>query len=336
MERGAYPAIPGEGRHGAGVAEGLEAREGNPKVSAQEETTGLVFAGLCALNGAFVPGLAKLTTNRGDPLFVAAATATFAGLFAATVLAVRGELGWLVRPGKSGLLALIGALGTALAFLFFFAGTHRSSAIEAVLCLQCEPAYSLVLSWLALGHRPTPRRFVATAMLLCGIALAVGLQGFRASTGVWFLLATPLCWQLSHLIVLRGLPGTPPLVLTGARYIWGGALLALFWLAQDGIAQLPPARELAQIVPTLALQGVVLSYLGTVLWYQSIARLDLGRATAIVVPSIPLLSLAATWLLVGELASLRQWVGLAIVLAGVLAFIRVPEAKPRARATSRR
>jgi drug/metabolite transporter (DMT)-like permease len=305
-------------------------------VSAREERVGLVFAGLCALNGAFVPGLAKLTTNRGDPLFVAAATATFGGLFAVVVLALRGELGWLLRPDAWGRLAVIGALGTSLAFLLFFAGTHRTGAIEAALCLQSEPAYSLVLSWLALGHKPTPRRLVATGMLLFGIALAVGIQGFRASAGVWFLLATPLCWQLSHLIVLRGLPGTPPLVLTGARYIWGGALLALYWLAQQGIGRLPPAQELKQIVPTLALQGVVLSYLGTVLWYQSIARLDLGRATAIVVPSIPVLSLGATWFLVGEVASARQWAGLAVTLAGVVSFVMAPQAKPVAETTSRR
>jgi len=305
-------------------------------VSAREEKVGLFFAGLCALNGAFVPGLAKLTTNRSDPLFVAVATATFGGVFAAGVLALRGELGWLTRPGVRGRLAVIGTLGTAAAFLLFYAGTHRASAIEAALCLQSEPAYSLVLSWLALGHRPTPRRVVATALLLSGIALAVGIQGFRASAGVWFLLATPLCWQLSHLIVLRGLPGTPPLVLTGARYIWGGLVLVACFLAGRGIGGLPATHELPHILPILALQGVVFAYLGTVFWYQSIARLDLGRATAIVVPSIPVLSLGASWLLVGELASARQWAGLAMTLSGVVAFVMAPQAKPMGRATSRR
>ena len=193
-----------------------------------------------------------------------------------------------------------------------------------------------MLSWLALGHRPTPRRVLATGILLLGIALAVGVQGFRASAGVWLLLATPLCWQLSHLIVLRGLPGAPPLVLTGARYVWGGALLALCWLSQPGLERLPPAAELGRTLPTLALQGVVLSYLGTVFWYQSIARLDLGRATAIVVPSIPVLSLGASWLLVGEVASGRQWLGLALTLAGVVFFVMAPQAKPMASAISRR
>ena len=45
------------------------------------QRSGLLFAGLCALNGAFVPAVAKFTTDRADPLFVAAATTFFAGNF---------------------------------------------------------------------------------------------------------------------------------------------------------------------------------------------------------------------------------------------------------------
>jgi hypothetical protein len=56
------------------------------------QRSGLLFAGLCALSGAFVPALAKLTTDRADPLFVAAVTTLFAGLAAALVLGIRRKL----------------------------------------------------------------------------------------------------------------------------------------------------------------------------------------------------------------------------------------------------
>ncbi len=122
------------------------------------ERAGLLFATLCALNGAFVPGFAKLTTSLATPLFVATTTAVIAGLCAAVVLCVRGELRALIAPRARLRLAAIGMLGTAVAFLLMFAGTQRSSAIEAALCLQVEPAYSLLATWLVLGHRPTPAR----------------------------------------------------------------------------------------------------------------------------------------------------------------------------------
>jgi O-acetylserine/cysteine efflux transporter len=294
-------------------------------VDRKQEKLGLLFAALCALNSAFVPAIAKFTTGRADPFLVAAATGLFAGVGCAALLAVRGELAELWRPGRWPKLALLGALGTGLAFFLFFAGAERSSAIETALALQVEPAYSLLLSWLALGHRPTPRRVAALAVILAGIALALGVRTVDASSGIAFLMATPLCWQLSHLLVLRKLRDTSPMVLTGARYVYGGVLLALAYVLCGGA--LSPAAELATLLPVLALQGVVLSMVGTLLWYQTIARLDLGRATAIVVPSIPVLSLGASFLVLGEVATPRQWLGLLLTAGGVLAMVTGPAAR---------
>jgi drug/metabolite transporter (DMT)-like permease len=292
----------------------------------RDERLGLLFAALCAMSGAFVPALAKLTTGRATPLFVAAASNLFAGLGAALVLGMRRELGLLWRRRLGPRLLLIGALGTAAAHLLFYAGASRTSAIDTTLCLQIEPAYSLLLSWLVLGHRPTRRRVLATLVLLGGIALAVGASGFETSAGVWLLLATPLCWQVSHLVVLRGLVGVPPIVLTSARYLYGGVLLIGAWLATAGVASAPPAAALLRLAPLLALQGCVLGYAGTLLWYQAIRRLDLTRATAIVVPGIPLLAFGASFALLGEVATARQWLGLLLTAMGVLAFVTAPHA----------
>jgi len=286
---------------------------------------GLFFGALCALNGAFVPAVARLTTERGDPFFVAAATTAFAGVTAGVVLAARGELGWLARRGSAGTLAVLGLLGTALPFLLFFAGTQRTSAIEAVLCLQMEPVYSLLLAWGVLGHRLTLRRLSAAALLASGVFLAVGVgRGPRGDAlGLGLLMVTPLCWQLSHVLVLRRLPGTPAPVLTGARYVWGAIFLApALWLSPAGPGDLPLREQL----PILALQGVVLAYAGTMFWYLAIGRLDLARATAVVVPSIPVLSLGVSYLLLGEQASLRQLAGTALTVVGVVAFARAPHA----------
>jgi drug/metabolite transporter (DMT)-like permease len=298
---------------------------------APRERSGLLFAALCALNGAFVPAFAKLTTDRADPLFVATVTTLFAGACAAVILGVRGELRQLVTHPRIGRLVLVGAFGTAAAYMLFYAGTRRSTAIEAVLCLQIEPAYALLAAWLVLGHRPTRRRVLATALLLLGITLAVGTEGIRGSPGVWLLLVTPICWQLSHLIMLRGLPGITPILLTGARFIFGGVILSTCWVAVGGLASLPSRAAFFALLPLLALQGLILTFVGTLLWYQSVTRLDLARTTAIVVPSIPLLSLGASFLLLGELPSARQLAGLLLTGIGVLIYVTSPHAVAVAR-----
>jgi probable blue pigment (indigoidine) exporter len=295
-------------------------------VDRRNERVGLMFAGLCVASGAFVAPVAKLTTAGADPLFVAAATTFFAALAAAVVLAVRGELHHLVAPDTGPRLALIGLLGTALAFGLFFEGAKRTTAIDTVLCLQSEPLYALLVAWLFLGHRLTLRRASAVGVLLGGIALAVGEGGLTDPVGVLLLLATPVCWQVSHLVVLRSLVGVPPPVLTAARYLYGGLLLCLYWWMRGAETGLAAGEPLLPRLPLLAAQGVVLSYLGTLCWYQAIARLDLARATAIVVPSIPLLAIAASFALVGEVPTPRQWLGFLLVASGVAAFVTAPHA----------
>ena len=297
---------------------------------AREERLGLICAGLCALNGAFVPAVAKLTTDRLDPLAVATVTSLFAAGAAVVVLAMRGELGILVRRDVLPGLAAIGALGTALAFFLFFEGARRATAIEAALCLQTEPVYALIVARVFLGHRPTRRRLLASAVALAGIALAIGVHRLEVTRGLAFILLTPLAWQLSHVVALRKLRGISPSVLTGARYVHGGLLLALILLVRTGPDVGRLAADLAPALPLLALQGIVLSYVGTILWYGAITRIDLARSTAIVVPSIPLLSFGASFVLLGEVATPAQWAGLLLTAAGVLAFVTAPplEAHP--------
>jgi len=292
----------------------------------RQERLGLLFAALCALDGAFTAPFAKMNTDMADASFVAAAVVVFGALAATLQLALRGELGLLVRRDVVAGLVGIGFLGTAVAFLLFFEGSQRSTAIETALCVQSEPAYALLLAWLALGHPPTLPRVAATLAILVGIAIAVGFEQAQASPGLWLLLATPLAWQISHLVVLRRLRGVPPHVLTAARYLYGGVFLVAAWLARGGLAELPDASLWPRLLPTLALQGVILSWGGTLLWYNAITRLDLARATSIVVPSIPLLSFGASFLLLGEVASAREWIGLALTAAGVIAFVRTESA----------
>jgi drug/metabolite transporter (DMT)-like permease len=104
--------------------------------------------------------------------------------------------------------------------------------------------------------------------------------------------------------VLKRLPGLAPPLLTGARYVFGGVVLFFYWALRAGPATLPPLDVLVPLLPVLVLQGLITFYVGTMLWYGAITRLDLARTAAIVVPSIPILSLGASFLLLGEIASL--------------------------------
>jgi drug/metabolite transporter (DMT)-like permease len=293
------------------------------------DRTGLVFAALCALDAAFAPGLAKLTTGGADSSFAAAATIASAAVASLAYAAARGELPRAWSGALVLRLAALGAIGTALPMLLYFEGTKRGSATLAALCQQAEPVYSLALAWLVLGHRPTPGRWLAMALIAGGIGLALGAGEVASPSGAALLLAAPISWQLSHLIALRGLEGTPVSVLTAARYGFGALWIAASWLLRAEAPPLPAAEALRALLPVLLLQGIVTYWLGTLLWYETITRLDLARATAIIVPSVPLLAIGASFLVVGEVPSLPQLGGFALAAAGVTTFVLSRDASTR-------
>jgi drug/metabolite transporter (DMT)-like permease len=291
----------------------------NPADAARRDRHGLVFAIACASVSAFQPGMARLTTGSVDALAVSLGTTAAAGLAALVHVALRGELRVLFTRSRVPRVLALATLGTAVPIFLFFEGARLSSATLAALCIQIEPAYSLALAWLVLGHRPNVARLLSVGAILGGIALATGVHGVASSQGIALLLAAPLCWQLSHLVALRGLGDASAAALTAARYVFGAMIIGTVWLARGGASALPRAPELAQILPVLALQGVALYWFGTFLWYQTILRLDLARATAIVTPSVPLLSLGASFALVGEIPTAAQASGMVLAASGVLA-----------------
>ena len=296
-------------------------------MSRKVEFAGLAMAAYCVVNSAFVPAVAKLTTAHADGLTIALFTSAFAALVCLVFLVAQGKLRLLLRDFRW--LVLIGTLGTAVAFLLYYSGAQRSTAVETALCVQTEPIYSLIGTRFVLGYPTAKRRIAAVLAIAAGIALAIGTAPSSPWLGLAFLLATPLAWQTSHWIALKQLTTFDPLQLSGARYVYGSLALAVAWLALDGPAALPPRSDLGSFLPIVALQGALLSFGGTLAWYAAVKRLDLPRATAIVVPSAPILSLLVSYLVLGEHVSLRELCGFLLAAAGVLTFALNPSVTAR-------
>jgi probable blue pigment (indigoidine) exporter len=295
-------------------------------VSRSSDRAGLLFAAFCIANTATVPAIAKLTTAIGSGLFIALTASFFAAICAVGLLAWHGELRLLFARRTLPTLVTVGTLGTATAFVLFFEGAQRATAIETAVCVQTEPLYALLGSWLFLGQAITFRRLLALAAILAGILLVIGADGLSGSLGVALLLLTPLAWQSSHWVALRNLDGVNPRLLSAARYLYGTLVLLPIWLWREGPSSLPPANVLLEATPLLAVQGALTSFLGTLAWYAAVRRLDLTRTTALVVPSGPLLSLVVSYLVLGELVTPTQAFGFALTASGVLAFALAPNA----------
>jgi drug/metabolite transporter (DMT)-like permease len=142
--------------------------------------TGQGIGILLCLAGAFSYGLAALVARRllsnSPPL----ATATFQMLASAammTVVAGVVDRPWqLPMPDMTTWLAVIGlaALSTALAYIVFFQILRRSGATNVMLVTLLIPVTALLLGYLVLGEKITPREIAGALVIGSALLLIDG------------------------------------------------------------------------------------------------------------------------------------------------------------------
>lgn len=279
------------------------------------------MAALTTLIAAVQPVLMRYGAGEIDPLLYAAGCSVVAAVCVLPVLHLRGELRFLIDPRYRVRLFWLSTAGTVVTTLTLVFGLSRINAIAGTLLLQSEPVYSLMLATVFVGERPSMRQLVATFIVLGGIC-SVALSGGRAFTPAWaamLVAATPLFWQTAHVLSLPVMPPLSPVCITGARYGYAAAVLALILGAVNPSA-LAELRDPAAIITIIA-TGAIVYFLGSLTWYAAINRLSLTWTTALVIPGVPLLSTLFAIIFLGERPSTRELIGIFAAICGVLMLV---------------
>jgi drug/metabolite transporter (DMT)-like permease len=235
---------------------------------------------------------------------------------------------WLSRtPGAARLSAadigriwLLALLGYYLSSLFDFYGLQYISSGLERLILYLYPTLVLVFH-ACLSHRLPSGRTVQ-AMGICyaglGIAFMVDLgqtgQGTQVMTGAAWVFASAVTYALYYL-------GTGAMVQRiGSMRLAGlaGSASCLFVLAHFLLFGHP--ATLPQLPVGVWTNGALMALLSTALpiYWMALAIQRMGAAQAAAVGSLgPVLTVLASWTLLGEPLSLFQLSGLALVILGV-------------------
>jgi drug/metabolite transporter (DMT)-like permease len=135
---------------------------------------------LLCLAAAFSYGLSALYARRKLSNSPPLATATFqlmASSLMMTIIAAVFERPWqLPMPGATTWLAMIGlaALSTALAYIVFFQILRRSGSTNVMLVTLLIPVTAIVLGYLVLGERISPREIVGALVIGSALLLIDG------------------------------------------------------------------------------------------------------------------------------------------------------------------
>lgn len=214
----------------------------------------------------------------------------------------------------------LGVLGYYLSSLFDFYGLELISAGLERLILFCYPTLVLLLQAVALREQPGARTLMA--MGLCYLGLAVAFLHDLSITGGGAQVTLGAAWVFASAITYAFYYfGTGVMVRRlGSMRLAGlaGGASALMVLLHHGVAGGP--LGLFELPYDVWFYALLMALFSTVLpiYWMALAIQRMGATHTAVVGNLgPVLTILASWLVLGETISIYQAVGLALVLFGV-------------------
>jgi drug/metabolite transporter (DMT)-like permease len=242
-------------------------------------------------------------------------------LASALLLLVTRQLGaWERLPRRTfWALAGLGVVGNTFYQTAFMIGLSLTSATNSAMIVAILPVIVTVLGTLLGIERASPLMWLGVLLGTAGVLLVVGAHGVRLNSsalqGDLLVLVATLCWSFYTVGVLRAGRGVNPLqitAITAAAGTPGLLLLGAPGLVRQNWAQVSSGTWGA--LAYAALLSLVLSY---VLYNRAVQGIGSGR-TAIYNCLTPLVAMLVAWLTLGEAPLAIQFLGVVLVIAGVL------------------
>ena len=224
-----------------------------------------------------------------------------------------------LSPGQWLTVVVLGMLGYYGASIFDFIGLHYISAGLERLILFSYPTLTLVFGAVFFGQRISRRDVLSLLLCYVGIAIAfahdLNMAGDMTAVliGAGFVMASSVCYATYLVGSGRIIP-----VLGASRFtalamlVSTGATLLHFMLTQP-LTALDQPWQVYALALAMALFSTVLP-----VFAQSAAIRRIGAGRAAMIGTIgPVMTIAMSWWILSEPISLWQWIGTALVVAGV-------------------
>ncbi|MEU1973718.1 DMT family transporter [Microbacterium sp. NPDC019599] len=295
-----------------------------PTSTRRVSTAGLIMAVASALafssSGPFVKPLLEAGWSLGAALLVRMGVS---GLILAPALigAIRRERSFLRRHWR--MLLLFGLVPVAGCQLLFFSAMQRMPVAVALLIQYLAPVLLVGLAWIQTRRAPSRLVVVGSVVAISGLVLVVDISGASFDLlGTILALGAAVCVGAYFLISERTGGDLPPLALASGGLLVGAALMAV--LCETGIMPFQaPAVDV--VLAGATVPGILpimwVSAVGTTLGYalgvMAVPRIG-SRVASFVGLSEVLFALGFAWLFLGEVPAPVQFVGGALILAGVV------------------
>lgn len=267
--------------------------------------------------GANVP-LLKYMVETVPPVTLTAFRILTAGL---VVLLILWQMKLLRKPtAKEWKYILLGALTNVVAHHYFLnMGLSITSATHGGLILGTGPMLTAISAAIILRYFPSKIQWLGLVLGLSGVAVSIliGSETMGANLGDLFVFLAIFVQVLSFMIVSKAAETLDPRLLTVYMLFIGGLILVVISLIQEpGAIQEFTTTTLNFWVIFLA-SAIVSTAIGHLIYNYAIGKAGATKA-AIFMNLNPLFSLILSALFLGEVLRLNHFLGLILIVAGVM------------------
>ncbi len=225
---------------------------------------------------------------------------------------------WFVKPPWRLMRQIfaVAFVSAAIQYSLTFNGLRGVDASTAVLVIQLEVPFLVLLGAVLLNERPGPRAWLGIAIAFVGVAFIAGEPRLGAAWGsLALLLGGAFTWALGQIMVRR-LGQVGGLTMIAWVAVFAAPQLFAFSLAleDDHLAFIRAAGWL--VWSTVVYLGLIMTALGYGLWYSLVGRHPVSRIGPFLL-LMPVFSVLGGVSLLGESLTPQIAIGGVIVIAGV-------------------
>lgn len=216
--------------------------------------------------------------------------------------------------------------------LLFVGMDHGMPAGLSSLVLQSQVVFTVLFAVILLGERPRPVQLGGIATAGLGIALIATDNGLTSPFGALLLvIAAGACWGLSNVVTRHARPPDTLRFMVGASAVAFLPLLVLSALLEGVDDDLTAVRHLGWTgAGAVGFLAVAATLFGFGVWGSLLRRYDASTVAPFSL-LVPVVGMAAAWLLRGEAVSAQRAMAAVLILAGMAATVKPAKTHQRTR-----
>lgn len=211
--------------------------------------------------------------------------------------------------------AVLGVLNVGAFFLLVHLAAQLLPTSIASVVMAVAPVVMMLLAWALVAERPGVTQLAAAGLGIVGVAvMLLGAAGALSPAGIAASVAAMVMSSLGFVLAKRwGSDGVDVLSSTAWQLIAGGLLVLPFALVVGG----PPPAPTADTLIGFGYVSLIATALAFVCWFTGLRRLAAGQVGLVGLLN-PVTGVLLGTALAGESLTVRQVIGMALVLAGVV------------------